>query len=131
MKVDISISAIEDAARRVLPPLHPLAVYLYGSFAENRARSDSDVDLGILAARPVDPSRLLDVAGDLSIELGRDVDLVDLRAVSPVLQVRVVVDGVRLFETDSLARQRFEMQALSAYARLNESRKEILALYGR
>ena len=58
---------------------------------------------------------------------GRDVDLVDLRQASTVLRVQILRDARMLLDADAAERARFEATALSAYARLNEERKQILA----
>ena len=55
-----------------------------------------------------------------------DVDLVDLRSASTVLRVEVVAHGRVLHEADSTVRETFEATVLAAYARLNESRRELL-----
>ena len=61
-------------------PLHRLA--LFGSFARDEQRADSDVDVLV----DVDASiglRFVDLADDLCRLLGRKVDLVSTRAVRP------------------------------------------------
>jgi uncharacterized protein len=54
------------------------------------------------------------------------VDLVDLRNVSTVLRLQVVMKGEILYEVSEAKRQFFAMQVLSAYALLNEERRGIL-----
>ncbi len=129
--MNLTDEQIAAAAAKVLAPFEPAAVYLYGSFAQGRARPDSDVDVALLARAPVDRRELADAAVALGERLGRDVDLVDLYRVGAVLRVQVISRGRLLLEQNELLRHQFEMHALSSYAHLNESRREIMAEYGR
>ena len=104
-----------------------VAVYLFGSQARDAARPASDIDLAVLTARDaIDAETRWTVQQDLSIDLGRDVDLVDLRGASTVMQVQVLAHSQLLFEADPTVRHAFEMYAYSDYALLNEERAGIL-----
>lgn len=115
-----------------------IAVYQFGSTTQGGEHADSDLDLAILARRPLDNLDRWELQEDLAVQLRRDVDLVDLRAASTVMQVQVLSRSTVLGEWDRTARQRFEMQVYSAYALLNEERGGILddvqtrgTIYGR
>ncbi|HMB92323.1 MAG TPA: nucleotidyltransferase domain-containing protein [Rhodothermales bacterium] len=101
------------------------AVYLFGS-AKDVLHKDSDIDLAILTDHPLTSTQRWALQEDLAAILHRDVDLVDLRSASTVMQVQVVAKGFVLYEADTLARQRFEMHAYARYAALNEERAAIL-----
>lgn len=103
-----------------------LAVYVFGSVAAGTQAVDSDVDLAVLAPHPLAAEARWHLAQTLAIELGRDVDLVDLRQASTVMRVQVLGSGKLLLELDRGARQEFEAVALGAYARLNEERRGII-----
>ncbi len=103
-------------------------IYLFGSRAAGTHRPDSDVDIAFLSTRTVDPLQRFELANRLSDQLGNEVDLVDLSTASTVLAKEVVTKGIVIFNGDLIAQQTFEMYTLSSYARLNEERKEILAL---
>lgn len=107
-----------------LPDL--VAVYLYGSSVQEQTHPESDLDLAVLTTDPLDPVQRWTLQEDLAVQLHRAVDLLDLRAVSTVMQVQVVAHGEVVLDADPVARQRFEMQALAAYALLNEERRAIL-----
>ena len=119
-----------DRIRKAVAGTRPLAVYLFGSTASNRTRPDSDVDLAVLPAIPLAAAELMALRTELSEQLGRDVDLVDLSRATTVLRKEVLARGRLLFETDRLRRAEFEMYTLSDYARLNEERAPILAALG-
>ena len=101
-------------------------MYLFGSLASGDARPDSDVDLAVLAPRPLPHDRLVRVREELAERLRRDVDLVDLARAPTVLQAQIVSTGRVLRDLDPAGRERFETYVYSAYARLNEERRGIL-----
>jgi predicted nucleotidyltransferase len=120
--VDRIVGALPDAQ----------AVYVFGSVSRAAARRESDVDLAVLSPQRLDPVARWKLAEPLAAAVGRDVDLIDLRAASAVLRVQVIGGGRLLSEPDPGARAVFEMYARSDYARLNEERRGILdAVRGR
>lgn len=72
------------AVRAVLPDVQ--AVMLFGSRADGSAREDSDLDLAVLLLGRADPVRLWEAGEIIARTLGVDVDLIDLRAASTVMQ---------------------------------------------
>ncbi len=103
-----------------------IAVYQFGSSVSNQGTAESDLDLAILAGDPLDPVLRFDRAQEISRLVGRDVDLVDLRAASAVMAMQVLATGRLLVEHDADARGAFEDRTFGAYARLNEERRGIL-----
>lgn len=102
------------------------AVYRFGSSVAGVDRPDSDVDLAILAARPLGAVERFDLQELLAAALRRDVDLVDLRTASTVMASQIITTGVLLYEADARARHVFEDFTYGRYARLNEGRRGIL-----
>jgi predicted nucleotidyltransferase len=110
--------------KRTVPAL--LVVYRFGSEAQGTARPGSDIDLAVLARNRLAPNMLVGLQQDLAMILHREVDLIDLRAVSTVMQMQVLSTGECLFSGDDRARELFEMVVYASYARLNEERSGIL-----
>jgi predicted nucleotidyltransferase len=101
-------------------------VYLFGSQAREDAGPGSDIDLAVLTLGNLDPMDRWKLQEDLAAQAHQNVDLVDLRRASTVLRVQVLRDGRLLADLQPSVRATFEATALSAYARLNEERREIL-----
>ncbi|HET7570833.1 MAG TPA: nucleotidyltransferase domain-containing protein [Gammaproteobacteria bacterium] len=126
---DDSSNVLLERLAQVLEARVPdlIAVYRFGSFGTAAMRADSDIDLGLLAERPLDPVHLFDVAGELATLAGRDVDLVDLITCSTVMRAQVIATGERLLCRDAFRCESFADTAFSRYAHLNEARRGILA----
>ncbi len=105
------------------------AIYIFGSAANERLRSDSDIDLAFLAPRPQDPVAVFNAAQALATRLGKDVDLIDLRRASTVLRMQVITTGRRILTLDRVEADTFEMYAFSDYARLQEERAPVLRAF--
>lgn len=120
---------IQELVRRYHPDVQ--AVYRFGSAGTEHERTDSDLDIALLL--PPDSARR---AGSLALgelhlaledALRRDVDLINLRLAPAVLQAQIVVTGTRIFCTDTLLADEFELLALALYQKLNQERAGIIA----
>jgi predicted nucleotidyltransferase len=111
-----------DLLVEVVPTLQ--AVYLFGSEASGRASTESDLDLGVLAEAPLPNDVRWQLAAELAQRAGRDVDLVDLRQVDPILAFQILSRGERLLVRDSHAQAVWEMTALSRYQDWKLCRRE-------
>ena len=106
------------------------AIYLFGSAARNEMRPVSDIDLAVLlpfaTAKQAGSLAMSQTHLNLAVVARRDVDLINLRQVSAVLQAEVASTGRIIFCTDTGAQQEFEMTALSALQELNRHQFELL-----
>ncbi len=116
--------ALIEGIRSEMPSV--VAIYLFGSAAVGELRPDSDIDLAVLPAAPVPAALLWSLAQALAVSAGRDVDLIDLRSTSTVMQAQIVSTGKRLYCANEPLCSEFEDRAYSDYARLNEERRHIL-----
>lgn len=115
-----------SAAVPMLEVFRPAAIYLFGSMAHGRTHPQSDIDLAFLPLHACDPVQVFEMASRLADLLGRDVDLIDLRAASTVMAKEVMRTGKLLAQSDPARRKDFEMRTLADYARLNEERQPVL-----
>lgn len=70
-----------------------LAIYAFGSRVQGHARPDSDLDLALLVPGYAQPLQRWELAQQLAAALGCEVDLLDLRAASTVMQYQVLMTG--------------------------------------
>lgn len=110
--------------RANLPALR--GVYRYGSAGGEFDRPESDIDVAVLAAKPIEWPVLTRCAFELTRLAGRDVDLNDMSRLPVTLRVQIVTQGVRLYADDRSAADEYDSRVLSDYAHLNEARRGIL-----
>ncbi len=118
----------EEIGRLIIDTSTPIvAVYLHGSWGSVFERTDSDVDLAVLAQRQLSLEELLNFARRVESfdSIQHDCDLVDLWCADTVFAALVITSGQRLF-TEGIEADQFEVKTLSSYARLNEERAAIL-----
>jgi uncharacterized protein len=121
----VNLAPALEILRREMPDL--VAVYLFGSAADDALRPDSDVDLAVYAGMPIDRTRLLILQEALAKAVGREVDLIDLAAVSTVLQVQAIGEGRAIDIRDPDAAGFFEVRILRDYQDLKARRADIEA----
>jgi predicted nucleotidyltransferase len=81
----------------LMPRQELLGAWLFGSQASGRARPDSDVDIAVLADRPLTLDERLSLQLEVESALGKErVDIVDLRCATPILRFEAM-QGVRVF----------------------------------
>lgn len=105
---------------------HVIAIYQFGSQVHGTARPASDLDVAVLARDPIPAEQRFHIAQDLTVQLHRDLDLLDLRTASTVMRMQVLATGQCLETRDDQAKAEFEMYAYADYARLNEERRELV-----
>ncbi len=108
-----------------------LAVFLLGSAVTQRLRSDSDIDLGIMMepGTKLDPLIKMDIAGDLSYELGRSVDIGEISSGNLVYARETLLKGILLYLRD---KDRFNLaraNLLGMYIQFNMDRQEVVDAY--
>jgi len=74
----MSTAIAQQIARTLAQHAEIELAFVFGSAARGALRPDSDVDVAVLAARQLSPEARLALMAELSLALGREVDLVDL-----------------------------------------------------
>ncbi len=106
-----------------------IAIYIFGSMADNSATPESDIDIAFLTFQKISAVEKWKIQEELASKLNQDVDLIDLKDATTILQTEVIEKGKLIFSGDSYQVNHFEMITYSMYADLNESRQEILKDY--
>ena len=126
----ISVTISEPLAQAAISSIrtafpNTLAIYLFGSHANGTANSDSDLDLAVLVAGYAEPLQLWDISNDLAEIAGCDVDLLDMRAASTVMQYQILQTG-RCLWANKLEADLFECFVLSEKLYFDQARAGLL-----
>jgi predicted nucleotidyltransferase len=100
-------------------------LWLFGSEAQGTARPDSDVDLAALFKGNPTPVEVFEAQGELAAILGRDVDLVNLDRVSPILARQVLRNGQLMIDRNPKRRYAFFSRTISMYEDMKIQRREV------
>ncbi len=92
-----------------------LFAILFGSFASERKRKGSDMDIGIYFANPPEGLELLNLINILSDIAGVDVDIVVLNKASAFLRHQVMKHKIPLVIKDRIAYRNFREKTISDY----------------
>jgi predicted nucleotidyltransferase len=103
-----------------------LAIYAFGSRIQDNANFDSDLDLAVLVAGYAGPLELWGLSGTLAELVGCEVDLLDMRTASTVMQYQILTTGIRLWGRE-LQAGLFESYVLSEKTALDTARASLLA----
>ncbi|MEP7044254.1 MAG: nucleotidyltransferase domain-containing protein [Dokdonella sp.] len=101
------------------------ALYVFGSVAEGSDGAGSDIDLALLCSAPIDPLRRFEAQRELSVQLRRDVDLIDLMRASTVLREQIIEKGKLIHVRHADKVLDFEGRALTDYAELMDATREL------
>lgn len=104
-------------------------IYIFGSYAQNLNNEDSDIDIAFFTLKDYSNYKIFLLAQKISLKLGKEIDLIQLKNSSTVFQKEVVSKGKIIFEKNKIEREKFENLVLKKYIKLNEERKEIFDNY--
>ncbi len=93
---------VDDRLREALLgfPQITLAI-LFGSVASGKANAQSDLDLAVIAAKPLQVAEKIQIIEVLAIATGRPIDLVDIYAAPEPLLGQVLKHGRRILGADT------------------------------
>jgi predicted nucleotidyltransferase len=93
-----SHEAIVHAVREVLPRAR--AAWLFGSAAQGRFQASSDLDIAVDTVESLSALQRWEAGEQLARRFGHDVDLLDFRHLSTVMQAQVLSTGTLLFSVE-------------------------------
>jgi hypothetical protein len=110
------VNAVCQRAAEILEAFpEVVAAYVFGSFGRGEGAATSDVDVAVLSTGSAVDGLSSPLRRALERGLGREVDLVDLRAAPVDLVHRVLRDGDLVVERDRAARVAFEVRRRNEY----------------
>ena len=119
----MNYQGIVDHLREAVASLS--AVYVFGSQVTGHATAESDLDVALLTDDDLSAEELWDLSSSLANLVKCDVDLLDLRGASPVMQYRIITNGKCVWAKDSQAAL-YESFILSQKTALDEARAGLL-----
>jgi uncharacterized protein len=127
-----SPALLEKAVQRILQALpSTMAIYVFGSRATNLSTEQSDLDIAVLVAGYAEVVALWNLASDIAVEINCDVDLLDMRAASTVMQYQILSKGSRVWRSSTacvaLDVGLYECAMLSEMTSLNEARAGLIS----
>ncbi|HAS88154.1 MAG TPA: nucleotidyltransferase domain-containing protein [Desulfovibrio sp.] len=75
---------------------------VFGSTVSGSSRPDSDIDIAVLGPATLSVERRMELRLLISIETGREVDLIDLMTCHGLLLQQILITGEALFVQDSI-----------------------------
>lgn len=126
--MNLSIDQISQIAIAKITAKYPqaIAIYLFGSFAQNNYTKDSDVDLAVLLPQKADAVELWHLAQEISNAIGRDVDLIDLMTATTVFQWEIIHSGKIIYVQDKEQEDRFADKVFKMYIEISEIRRAMV-----
>jgi uncharacterized protein len=108
-----------------------LAIYVFGSRVAENTSNESDLDLAVLVAGYADIVSLWNLSTEIASMINCDVDLLDMRAASTVMQYQILSKGMKVWQSDipgvALEVGLYECAMLSEMTALNEARAGLIA----
>lgn len=117
---------IEFIKKILLEKTSAFIIILFGSAADGRVRSDSDIDLAFLSGKNLSGYEVFCIAQELADELGKNVDLIDMSKASTVFKAIILGTGKIIYSSDVNRKHEFQIKTFKDYALLNEERKVVL-----
>ncbi len=87
---------------------------LYGSAAKGNLRNSSDIDIAVSGREALDRDLLFSASSEISLLLGREIDLLDLHRVEGLILYRIMTEGKRI-KTDATLYVKFQGKALGYF----------------
>ncbi|MFK4766393.1 nucleotidyltransferase domain-containing protein [Desulfobaculum sp. SPO524] len=107
---------------------HPdiLLGIVYGSASAGTMRADSDVDVAVLAEAPLSLEARLDIILELSLALGREVDVIDLHTAHGLILRQILTKGAVALKRSTVAYARLMKRMLFDHADMEPMRRTIV-----
>lgn len=89
--------------------------YIFGSFAEDKIRKDSDIDIAIYLDKKIDLETFLEIKMNLTEACKREVDLIILNDATPLLKYEIYKNSILLFTRDEVSETNYKVKTLFEY----------------
>lgn len=111
----------------ILKKIECESIVLFGSYARGTQNAESDVDIAIKPKDTIDKKTLYNMSLELSDQLEKDVDLINLDAeMSDAFRYEILITGKTLYCEDDFKFEMYKLDMYREFLELNESRQMII-----
>jgi predicted nucleotidyltransferase len=93
--------------------------YIFGSYAQGKIRSDSDIDIAIYLENSIDMETYFEIKISLMEACKREIDLVILNDATPLLKYEIYRNNILLFTRDKTEETNYKVKVLFEYNDIN------------
>lgn len=122
LEIEVKKKIVEKLTQQVNPDF----IILFGSFAKGMTHEESDVDLAYFTDKQLSSYERFELAGELALLIGREVDLVDIKQIDTVFTMQIFEQGIPIYIRNENEYIRQKMRAYSMYATLSEQRAKVI-----
>ncbi|AWE08541.1 nucleotidyltransferase domain-containing protein [Lysinibacillus sp. 2017] len=122
LEIEVKKKIVEKLTQQVNPDF----IILFGSFAKGTTHEESDVDLAYFTDKQLSSYERFELAGELALLIGREVDLVDIKQIDTVFTMQIFEQGIPIYIRNENEYIRQKMRAYSMYATLSEQRAKVI-----
>ena len=109
------MNIIKESRKILMEYKDIIFAYIFGSYAQNNIRNESDIDIAIYLNKDMDIETYLDLKINLSEALKREVDLIILNDASPLLKYEIYKNNILLFSYDKTLENKYKVKTLFEY----------------
>lgn len=102
------------------------AIVLFGSYARNRERADSDIDIAIKPKKEVSKENLINIQNEIEEKIDTDMHLINLDIIEDDFKYDILITGKELYVEDEMKFIEYKLRAFNEYLELNEDRQIII-----
>ena len=115
IRIVIKVDIIKICRDNLIKYEDIIFAYIFGSYAQNKIREDSDIDIAMYLKGNIETDTYLDMKMDLSESLKREVDLVILNDTTPLLRYEIYKNNILLFTHDKTMGNKYKVKTLFEY----------------
>lgn len=110
----------------ILNNLQVDGIVLFGSYARNRERPDSDIDIAIKPEKNIEKDQLLELQNNIEEEIDTDLHLINLNEIEEDFRYDILITGKTLYAKNEVDFIEYKLRAYSDYLELSEDRQIIV-----
>lgn len=117
---------LEKIKEIILEKFEVSAIILFGSYARNRERPDSDIDIAIKPKVVLNKFELINLQNELEESVNIDIHLINLNTIEEDFRYDILITGKELYVENQVEFIEYKLKAFNDYLELSEDRKIII-----